>query len=154
MLKTCRTLAAVLALVIFCAAATPSCHGLDIDPEKVTEIRKMLELTGASKMAQLVMNQMLDGMKGGKNLSNESIDRLKKKLNADELMEMIIPIYDKYYTTEDLKAVNAFYSSPAGKKLLESMPQVMKESMKVGQEWGQKIGKKIALALEAEENEK
>ena len=29
-------------------------------------------------------------------------------MDTHELLEMLIPLYDKYYTTEDLKAVNAF----------------------------------------------
>ena len=50
------------------------------------------------------------------------------------------PLYDKYYTLDDLKAINAFYASPTGQKVLTSLPQIMQESMKIGQEWGAKIG--------------
>jgi hypothetical protein len=31
----------------------------------------------------------------------------------------------KYYTLEDLRAVNAFYSSPAGQKIRATVPKVM-----------------------------
>ena len=67
--------------------------------------------------------------------------KFQQKMDVNELLEKIIPLYDKYYTIEDLKAVNAFYGSPAGQKVLSTLPQIMQESMKIGQEWGAKIGK-------------
>jgi hypothetical protein len=141
-------------LLVLCSAGlivTCSHAAEKIDAEKVKEIRTMLELTGASKMAAQMMNQMLDSMKGTKDLTNSQIERMKKRLasGSDELVELTIPIYDKYYSIEDLKAVNAFYSSSAGQKYLQSMPQVVKESMKVGQEWGAKMAKRIVEELEA-----
>jgi hypothetical protein len=57
---------------------------------------------------------------------------------------------DKYYTIDDLKAVNAFYESPAGQKLLATLPQVMQ----IGQAWGQKIGKEAADEAEKEMKKK
>ena len=69
-------------------------------------------------------------------------------------MEKIIPVYEKYYTTEDLKAVNAFYESPAGQKILSTLPQVMQETVKIGQEWGKKLGEKAAAEVEREQKSK
>ena len=51
---------------------------------------------------------------------------------------------DKYYTLEDLKAVNAFYESAAGQKILSTLPQIMQGSIKIGEEWGRSLGKKAA----------
>ena len=76
--------------------------------------------------------------------------KFQQKMDTRELINKIIPIYDKYYTIEDLKAVNAFYETPAGQKVLSTLPQIMQESMKVGQEWGQKMGKQAADEAEQE----
>jgi len=59
------------------------------------------------------------------------------------LTERLIPVYEKYYTVEDMQALIAFFRSPVGKKLLSTQPELSRESMKIGQEWGQEIGKKV-----------
>lgn len=66
----------------------------------------------------------------------------------------LMSIYDKYYTVEDLKAINAFYESPSGQKVLSTLPQIMQESMKIGQEWGSKIGAQAAEEIKQEKANK
>jgi hypothetical protein len=75
-------------------------------------------------------------------------------MDVNELIEKLMPIYDKYYTLEDLKAVNAFYESPAGQRLLVVAPMAMQDAMKIGQEWGEKLGKEAATEAEQEANKK
>jgi hypothetical protein len=54
----------------------------------------------------------------------------KEKINWLQLVEeLMYPIVDKYFTEDDLKNMIAFYKSPAGKKVLEVMPQMMTEIM-------------------------
>lgn len=56
---------------------------------------------------------------------------------------MIIPIYDKYYTADEINKLIEFYQKPLGKKLISVMPQIMQESMQTGQAWGEEVGKKV-----------
>jgi hypothetical protein len=117
----------------------------EISKEKRTEIEKMLRLTGMGKLMEQMKGQMISGLKAQISQVPEGFwEKFAQKMDTHELLEKIIPVYDKYYTIEDLKAVNAFYESPAGQKVLSSLPQIMQESMKIGQEWGQKIGKQAA----------
>ncbi len=76
--------------------------------------------------------------------------KFQQKMNTSDLIEKIVPIYDKYYTLEDLKVINTFYETPTGQKVLSTLPQVMQESMKVGQEWGEKIGRQAAEEADQE----
>jgi hypothetical protein len=39
----------------------------------------------------------------------------------------MIPSYQKHFTKGDLAAMNAFYSSPVGQKVLEELPAVIQE---------------------------
>ena len=41
---------------------------------------------------------------------------------------MYMPVYEKYLTLEELKAVAAFYESPVGKKYKEASLIVMRET--------------------------
>lgn len=47
----------------------------------------------------------------------------------DELLQAMVPTYQKHFTKGDLEALTAFYSSPTGQKLLREMPAVTAETM-------------------------
>jgi hypothetical protein len=50
--------------------------------------------------------------------------------------------------------VNGFYSSPAGQKILKTLPEVMQESMQIGKIWGTKIGERVGREVDAEQAKK
>jgi hypothetical protein len=79
---------------------------------------------------------------------NEFWDRFEQKLGSQELVDQLIPIYDKYYTQQDLESLLAFYESPVGQKVLKTMPQVMQESMQIGQVWGQQKAQEVLKEIQ------
>ena len=124
----------------------------EISTEKRAEIEKMLHLTGMEKLMDQTKFQMIAGLKAQiKDVPESFWEKFGQKMNTHELLEKLMPVYDKYYTIDDLKAVNAFYESPAGQKVLKSLPQIMEESMKIGQEWGEKIGRQAIEEARKEE---
>jgi hypothetical protein len=66
-------------------------------------------------------------------------DGLFKSFPLEEMEEAVVPVYQKHLTKSDLAAIIAFYSSPAGQKVLNEMPAIMSESMQVGGEIGRKM---------------
>ena len=122
----------------------------ELTPEKRAEIEKMLKLTGSEKMVDQMMTQMISSMRTGMpQAPGDFWDKFCAKIKPRELMDQILPVYDKYYTLDDLKALNAFYSSPVGQKVMATLPQVMQESMQIGQAWGQKIAAEAVAEIEA-----
>ena len=65
-------------------------------------------------------------------------ESLFKDMPVDEMLDAMIPIYQKHLTKSDLESILAFYSSPAGQKLLHEQPAMMQEGMQVGGEIGRK----------------
>jgi uncharacterized protein len=59
----------------------------------------------------------------------KEIDGLIKGMPMDEMMQAMIPAYQKHFTHGDIEAMNAFYSSPVGQKVLEELPAVVQEGM-------------------------
>lgn len=51
----------------------------------------------------------------------------------DEVIDEMIPLYARTYTVGEIEQVAAFYSSPVGKKMLDTMPQMMAAGMEIGQ---------------------
>jgi uncharacterized protein len=48
---------------------------------------------------------------------------------TDEIVQAMIPAYQKHFTHGDIAAMNTFYSSPVGQKVLEELPAVMQDGM-------------------------
>jgi len=123
----------------------------EITPEKKVEIEKLLKLTGIVNLADQMLSRMITTyQKAYPNTPAESWERMKKKLNASELIEQIVPLYDKYYTLEDLRDINTFYESPAGQKIVTTLPSLTQESMTIGQKWGEAKTAELEKELDAE----
>jgi hypothetical protein len=59
----------------------------------------------------------------------KSMDDLYKNMPIDEMTQAMIPAYQKHFTHSDIEAMNAFYSSPVGQKVLQELPEVSQEGM-------------------------
>lgn len=51
---------------------------------------------------------------------------------VDEMIDALIPIYQRHLTKTDVEEMIRFYSSPVGQKLLREQPQILQESMQAG----------------------
>ena len=54
-----------------------------------------------------------------------------KDFPVDAIIDDLIPVYQKHLTRTDVSAMNVFYSSPTGQKLLREMPAMTEESMQL-----------------------
>ena len=52
-----------------------------------------------------------------------------KDMPTDTLLDDMIPVYQKHLTKSDVDAMNTFYASPTGQKLMREMPAMTSESM-------------------------
>jgi len=79
---------------------------------------------------------------------DQMFDGLFKEMPIDEMVDAIVPIYQKHLTKVDLAAVTAFYSSPSGQKILKEMPAIMSEGMQAGGEIGRRMFAERAQQLD------
>ena len=119
------------------------------------DVVKFLDLMHARAQMEQVLAGMVKQMKAGAeqgfkqklpNATPEQLAKLDKMFDSlfsalpmDEMVDAIVPIYQKHVTKADLAAVTAFYSSPPGQKILKELPAIMSESMQAGGEIGQKV---------------
>lgn len=54
-----------------------------------------------------------------------------KDFPVDAIIDDLVPVYQKHLTRTDVSAMNVFYSSPTGQKLLREMPAMTEESMQL-----------------------
>lgn len=63
-----------------------------------------------------------------------------KMFTFDEISETLIPVYQKNLSASDVQAAIDFYNSEAGKRLLEKLPAIVRESNESG---GQLVQSKL-----------
>lgn len=146
----------VLIAVLFLSVSVNSNMYCQTDSKTYeTVLREMMEATGAEATFAAVIGQMIDMFKqqDTNGVPEKFWDEIGAEMNATamkDLVGLLAPVYQKHMTTDDLKAITAFYESPVGKKYAEKTPAITQESMKVGQIWGEEIGMKIIKKLEEE----
>jgi len=60
---------------------------------------------------------------------NKIMDDMMKQMPFDEMIQAMVPAYQKHFTKGDIEALNAFYSSPVGQKALDVLPDVTQEGL-------------------------
>lgn len=77
---------------------------------------------------------------------------LPKEINLPDVLESVsTKVYDKYFTSKELNDISDFYQTPAGKKALDVLPQVMQESAQMtGEIVTPKVKEIVAKILQEE----
>lgn len=155
-MKTIR----IFILFLILIAGTQVSAADTVPPEKRAEIEKLLELTGALKLGQQLSAAMVTNFSNSlkashPNIPQKALDVLPEEVNAvlnenlDSFKELIILIYDRHYSLQDVQGLNQFYASELGRKVIQTMPLMMQESISAGQKWGQMLGPEVARRVEA-----
>jgi uncharacterized protein len=141
-----RTFLAGLAILCLLALAPP----LEAQEgnTKEQDIRRLMEVTGSTEMADEIMDQMMlafdeDGT------DKEFWDGFRAEIDTAELIRMTIPIYDKHFTHEEIRGLIAFYQTPLGSKFVEKQPAMTQDLMAIGMKWGKELGQKAFAKIEA-----
>ncbi|HEY6914419.1 MAG TPA: DUF2059 domain-containing protein [Paludibacter sp.] len=108
-------------------------------------LKRMFELSGSEESYKVVIKQVvyMQKSKNPYDIDWTEIEKELLKTSMSDLVEMLVPIYQKYMTIDDIKEMTKFYQTPVGQKYAKNTPLIMQESMQVGQQWGQKLGKDI-----------
>lgn len=116
-------------------------------------LKKMLEVAGTEAVFKTMITQMISMLKEQKSgVPAEVWDDFEtefSKTSINDLVDLMMPIYQKHLTEADLHQIVAFYETPVGKKLTSKNPLIMQESMQAGQQWGQQIGLKLQEKIKA-----
>lgn len=141
-----RFLLAVILGLAFAAGGAAQQAPADA-PATKEDVQRYIDVMHSRKM----IDQMMDAMaKPMHQMIHEQYLKDKDKLPADfearmnkmtsdmfkgfpwdDLLQSLVPVFQKHLTKGDIDAVVAFYSAPAGQKLLKEMPAMMAEEMEV-----------------------
>lgn len=115
-------------------------------------LKEMFAVSGSEQAYHAAIKQIFNMSKQQYPSIDEEIwDELETeftKTSINELTEMLVPVYSKYLTKQDLEDLITFYNTPVGKKFAKNTPHIMTESMQVGQQWGMKIAQDFQKKLQ------
>jgi len=97
----------------------------DIAEDKVRLIFNYIDVSGVRSSMKQNIKLAID------RAPEEEREKYEELFNVREIIERLIPIYSKYYSKVDLINMIQFYDSPTGVKVLESTPEIMKETVDV-----------------------
>ncbi len=144
-------------MLLFTLLVALPATGITADTDKLpaplrADILKLIDMTGGAHMGQLFGNaiaqQLINNLKAshpditpkaftiikvetGNLLANPAINK--------QLVEMLVPIYAKYYTDADVRQMIAFYKTPLGQKIIQNNPEIAQASMRDGEQWGKDV---------------
>jgi hypothetical protein len=135
-------------------------------PATKEDVEKYLEVTHARAMMKQIMDVMtkqvhqmvheqiskdLDKLPPDfESRMNKMTDDMVKTLPVDEMLDAMIPVYQKHWTKGDVAALVAFYSTPTGQKVLRELPSTMAEAMQALQPIMQKQMKGMVERVQQE----
>ena len=100
---------------------------------KSHDMMKKLMATMTQSMHQMMHEQYLkhkDELSANyESKMSAMMDDMFANMPMDEMMQAMVPAYQKHLTKGDIDNLVAFYSTPTGEKLLRDMPAIMAESM-------------------------
>lgn len=121
-----------------------------VDSVKFDAVRHLIGVMGVRKSLEAYMSRMIDVYrKTMPSVPGAFWDEFQKGSNPDGIIDLVVPIYARHLTLEDIRAMDAFYSSPAGQRFVAAQPEILQESMTAGQVWGAAIAAKLQEQLKA-----
>jgi len=148
-----RSLLALLACLFLASASFAQQNPADA-PASKADIEKYFAIMRTRSMMKSMMDTMSsqarqrlkERLEKQPGMTPEEEDEAVKieadifeKLPLDEMIDAMIPIYQKHFTKGDIDGLVAFYSAPTGQKLLNELPSITREEMQVAMPIAQKL---------------
>lgn len=138
----------ILALALVVAVST---HAASDERPSAESVKQLLEATGSRKLMDTVLSQMDAGMQRGieealkgtqiSPAQQSIIDEMRAKYMAlmqeeftwDTVEPLIVDVYQKTFTQEEVNGMLKFYRSQIGKSMVAKMPQAMAATSQIMQ---------------------
>jgi hypothetical protein len=131
-----------------------------VDPAKEADIRVLLNMTAAPSMMEIITS-MMDNMRGlmtnalppgdyRETLVDLFLEKFRSKVDTRQLLDLAVPVYDKYLSRENIQGLIEFYKTPLGQKALSVLPKIVMETQAEGGKLGERMGRESMVEVIAE----
>ncbi len=100
------------------------------NPATAAQIRELLDLTGATRNANLIVGRMIEQIReqAPSFFPQDFWADLQQSFQHIDAEGPMVPYFQKYYSQGDVEKAIAFYKSPAGKRLVAVQPVIMQKT--------------------------
>jgi hypothetical protein len=158
------------ALSVLCLFALPLAFAQQqADAATKQDVEELLLVTGARQNIQVVWDSMAKQaassaaeayqrkhpnasplqVRKAAELAGTTIQKAMQVLSIDELLEAMVPVYQRHLTHSDVRIIIDFYNSPTGQKMIKETPTMMAEGMQAIQPILQKHSAELEAQAEA-----
>jgi hypothetical protein len=151
--RNAMTKTLMILTVVACVLTAPAAAD-NIAPAKRADIEKLMRITGppdvTKQMSNFFIRQMSQAIKASRpdlpaktyRILGEEINRvIEEQMTAKGgFLDMVIPIYARHFSHEDIKGLLKFYQTDLGKKTIKIWPLILQESMTLAQDWSESLG--------------
>lgn len=135
-----------------------------IDPAKEADIRKLQEVRGDKAVVDQMMADMTESIRPyvmstlapgayREKFADLFLAKFQSKNGAQTLLDLEVPIYDKYFSDDEIKALIQFYQTPVGQKLARVTPSITLDLRAASQKWAQETGRQCMVDVISENPE-
>ena len=149
-----RRLLIIISILLFSTCVAPA---QTPSPEAMTAARSLVTTLGLSDQYKALLPVILLSLKPVLTQERPEMERafdavLPKMAEVyapyyTAMVDAAAAIYANTFTVDELRDIEAFYSRPAGKKLLEKSQVIAQQSTQVGQETGRKATEALRARL-------
>ncbi len=116
-----------------------------VDPQTAADIRYLIKITGAknvmsqtfNSLIALLKDMLLDKMRPGENrekIVNRFIELMEDRVSSDDVDDLLIPVYAKHFSHDDIKSMIAFFDSPPGRRFVQESPVYLRDVQEAASE--------------------
>ncbi len=110
-------------------------------------LNELLEVTGSTATTDLFMVKLIEAAKMEYPDVEEddwkNLELVVHKSRLEYREKKLVPLYQKYLSSEDLEELINFYHTPVGQKYAKVVPQLSLEANRAGMEWGEQLAKTL-----------
>ena len=157
MLGCIRTIGLLCMLILL---STPFANAQAPSPEALAAAKELVVTIHLDQQVSAILPGMIKNLKPSIVQGRAEVDREYDALapfilegfkeRMSELSDAAAIIYARNFSTEDLIALNAFYKTPLGQRLLQKLPIVTQETMLAGGKFGQSVGQDMEKRMKEE----
>jgi uncharacterized protein len=141
--------AALICLVVPAGFAQQNANSAQGQPASKENVERFLEAMHTREMMQNMIATMAEQMhemvreqiQKTPNLphdfeaqQDQRMDDFARNFPVDEMIQAMVPIYQRHFTEREIDDLVAFYSSPTGQKMVKEMPAITAEAMQSSQD--------------------
>ena len=149
----CKKIITVALFILLCVTASPVFS--EASSEKEKDIKNLLKASGILDQLTYMQDTLLNSvsmMVSGSfpkvpDAFWEEFNKLVGKKEMDELIERVIPVYDKHMSHETVKKLITMFETPFWGDWKEKMPLISREAGVIGSEWGREYTQSAAFNI-------